>query len=184
MVRRLHNINTEGVRQLHAMAFSPGERTSSTHCSERLGWPQDLVRTLWSNTSPFREANYLPDRSLVTILSWLCCVICNNCRPYANCLSKILIFITSDTEFNGNFRMVFEEFIENTVYVVHLTVCTWLGEADSKRIANRIQSNPVNADVTAILMHINPPVPVCWPASPFKINICSRVLVVAACSIG
>jgi len=139
------------------------EWTPSAHCIGRLGWPQDLVRTLWSKTSPCREANHLPDRSLVTALSWLCCVLLqtyNNCGLYAYCLSKISSFTTSDVEFLGDFHIVFEEFIENTLYVVHLTICTSLGDADSKRVTNRIYPNPVNGDETAILMHENPPVPV------------------------
>jgi hypothetical protein len=82
--------------------FAPGEWTPGTHCIGRLAWPQDLVRTLWSETSPCREANHLPDRSLVTALSWLCCVLLqtySNCGLHAYCLSKISSFTTSDTEF-------------------------------------------------------------------------------------
>jgi len=56
--------------------------------------------------------------------------------------------------------VVFEEFIENALYVVHLTICTWLGDADSKRVTNRIYPDPVHAVETAILMHENPRVPV------------------------
>jgi hypothetical protein len=63
--------------------------------------------------------------------------------------------------------MAFEECIENTQYVVHLTVCTWLGDADSKRVTNRMYPNHVRADETAILVHENPPMPV-GPSFPFK----------------
>jgi len=56
--------------------------------------------------------------------------------------------------------MLFEDFIENPLHVVHLTICTWLGDVGSKLVTNRIYPNPVNGDETAILMHENPPVPV------------------------
>lgn len=82
--------------------FAPGEWTPGTHYIGRLGWPQDLVQTLWNITSSCREANHLLGRSLVTALSWLCCVLLqtyNNCGLYAYCLSKISSVTTSDTEF-------------------------------------------------------------------------------------
>jgi hypothetical protein len=120
-----------------------------------------LVSRFGSDASHCREANHLPDRCLVTALSWLCCVLLqtySNRGLYACCLSKISSFTTSDIEFLDDFHSVFQEFIENTLYVVHLTICTSLGDADSKRVTNRIYPNPLNGDETAILMHENPPV--------------------------
>ena len=81
--------------------FAPEERPSSTHRIGRLGEPR-VVRTLWNKTSPCRKANHLPDRSLVIAPSWLRCALFqthNNWGLYANCLSKISPFITSDSEF-------------------------------------------------------------------------------------